>query len=221
MNNLPDHRTVYEQIARVGKAICAPARLEILDLLSQAPQDVQTLARKSGLSIANTSQHLRVLHAARLVDSSKNGQNVVYRLAEKSVAHFLRALRILAEERIGEIREIAAVYFHAKEELQPVDRKDLVDQVRKSLVTVIDVRPPEEYAAGHIRGAISIPLPELRRKLRLLPKDQNIVAYCRGPYCVLAVQAVEMLQKKGFKAVRLEEGVQDWRAMGLTLDVGD
>ena len=218
MNNLLDHRTVYEQIARIGKAICAPARLEILDLLSQAPQDVQTLARKSGLSIANTSQHLRVLHAARLVDSSKNGQNVVYRLAEKSVAHFLRALRILAEERIGEIREIAAVYFHAKEELQPVDRKDLVDQVRKGLVTVIDVRPSEEYAAGHIRGAISIPLLELRRKLRLLPKDQNIVAYCRGPYCVLAVEAVEFLRSKGFTARRLSDSVNDWRANGLPVD---
>ena len=215
MNNLSNRNAVYEHIARVGKAICAPARLEILDLLSQAPQDVQTLARKSGLAIANTSQHLRVLHAARLVDASKNRQHVVYRLADKSVAHFLRTLRILSEDHIGEIREIAAAYFHAKEELHPIDRKDLVDQVKKGLVTVIDVRPPEEYEASHIRGAISIPLPELRRKLRLLPRDQNIVAYCRGPYCVLAVKAVEFLRSKGFSARRLPDSINDWGAAGL------
>ncbi|MDI6725849.1 MAG: metalloregulator ArsR/SmtB family transcription factor [Smithellaceae bacterium] len=218
MNDLSDRRTVYEQIARIGKALCAPARLEILDLLAQAPHDVQSLARKSGLSVANTSQHLRLLHAARLVDAAKNGQHVVYRLAEKSVAHFLRALRILAEERLAEIHEIAAAYYHAQEDLQPIDRKGLVDQVSKGLVTVIDVRPPEEYAAGHIRGAISLPLPELRRKLRLLPRDQSIVAYCRGPYCVLAVQAVEFLRSKGFSAMRLSDSVHDWQADGLPVD---
>jgi rhodanese-related sulfurtransferase len=167
--------------------------------------------------VANASQHLQVLRAARLVEAEKLGLFVTYRLAEQAVCEFFRAMRLLAESRLAEVEQIKRRFLEGREGMEPVDRDALLKRVREGAVTVLDVRPVEEYRAGHIPGAMSIPLKELERRMSKLPRDQEIVAYCRGPYCVLAIQAVEMLRSKGFNAVRLEEGIQDLRAMGFPI----
>lgn len=212
---------IYEQFARIGKAVCSPKRLELLDLLCQGERTVEVLARESGLAIANASQHLQVLRAARLVETEKEGLYVMYRLADQSVCEFFRAMRVLAESRLAEVEQIKRRFMEGREGMEPVDRKALLDLVRKEAVTVLDVRPVEEFNAGHIPGALSIPLKELALHLSELSRDQEIVAYCRGPYCVLSVQAVEMLRDSGFQAVRLEEGIQDLRAIGFPITEGE
>jgi rhodanese-related sulfurtransferase len=212
---------VYEQLARIGKAVASPQRLELLDLLSQGPRTVEHLAREAHLTVANTSRHLQVLRAARLVEAEKEGVFVRYHLADEAVADFFRSLRVLAASRLAELDQIARQFFKDRDVPEPVDRRALLARARKGLVTVLDVRPTEEYRSGHIPGAISLPLHELKERLAELPRDQNIVAYCRGPYCVLAAQAVELLQEHGFRAVRLEDGVADWRARGLPIAVGE
>jgi len=212
---------IYEQFARVGKAVSSPKRLELLDLLCQGPRTVEVLAKESGLTVANTSQHLQVLRAARLVETEKEGQYVIYRLADQNVCEFFRAMRVLAESRLAEVEQIKRRFLEGREGMEPVDRKALLERVRKGAVTVLDVRPKEEYHAGHLPGAISIPLKELQLRLSDLPRDQEIVAYCRGPYCVLSIQAVELLRSRGFKAVRIEEGIQDFRAMGFHIAVNE
>jgi len=211
---------IYEQFARIGKAVSSPKRLEILDLLCQGERTVDVLAKESGLTVANASQHLQVLRASRLVEAEKVGLFVTYRLADQAVCEFFRAMRILAESRLAEVEQIKRRFLEGREGMEPVDRDVLLKRVREGVVTVLDVRPEEEYRAGHIPGAISIPLKEMERRLSDLPRDQEIVAYCRGPYCVLSIQAVEMLRARGFHAVRLEEGVQDLRAMGFPISVG-
>jgi rhodanese-related sulfurtransferase/predicted transcriptional regulator len=213
-----DH--VYEQLARIGKAVASPQRLEILDLLSQAPRTVEGIAREVHLTVANTSRHLQILRAARLIEAEKEGVFVHYRLANDAVADFYRSLRILAASRLAELEQITRQFFTGGEALEPVDRKALLARARKGLVTVVDVRPREEYTASHIAGAISIPLDELKDRLAELPHNQEIVAYCRGPYCVLAAQAVDLLREHGFRAVRLEDGVTDWRVQGLPVSKG-
>lgn len=212
---------VYEQLARIGKSVASPQRLELLDLLSQGPRTVENLAREAHLTVANTSRHLQVLRSARLIEAEKEGVFVRYHLADEAVADFFRSLRVLAASRLAELDQISRQFFTDRSALEPVDRKALLTRVRKGLVTVLDVRPPEEYRSGHIAGAISLPLHELQDRLAELPRDQDIVAYCRGPYCVLAAQAVELLQEHGFRVVRLEDGVADWRAHGLPIAVGD
>lgn len=212
---------VYEQLARIGKAVASPQRLEILDLLSQGPRTVEDLARQVHLTVANTSRHLQVLRGARLIEAEKEGVFVRYYLASETVADFFRSLRVLAASRLAELEQVTRQFFKGHDVLEAVDRKALLTRVRKGLVTVLDVRPAEEYQAGHIAGAKSIPLSELKDRLSELPREQEIVAYCRGPYCVFAAQAVELLQKQGFSAVRLEDGVADWRAHGLPVAVGD
>ena len=211
---------IYEQFSRIGKAVSSPKRLELLDLLCQGPRTVEVLARESGLTIANASQHLQVLRTARLVESEKEGLYVIYRLADQAVCEFFRAMRVLAESRLAEVEQIKRRFLEGRKGMEPVDRKALLELVRKRAVTVLDVRPVEEYAAGHIPGALSIPLKELQLRLSDLPHDQEIVAYCRGPYCVLSIQAVEMLRARGFNAVRIDEGIQDFRAMGFPIAVG-
>jgi len=206
---------IYEQLARVGKAVASPRRLELLDLLAQGPRTVEGLAREAGLGMANASQHLRALRVAELVKAEKSGLFVTYRLASPEVADLFRALRELAESRLAEIERLTRDFLEARGALEPVDRGALLDRVRRGEVTVLDVRPGEEYAAGHIPGALSVPLAELERRLAELPRDQEVVAYCRGPYCVLAVEAVRVLREHGFRAVRLEDGVPDWRARGF------
>jgi len=212
---------IYEQFSRIGKAVSSPKRLELIDLLCQGEKTVETLSQETGLTLANASQHLQVLRAARLVETEKEGLYVKYRLADQLVCQFFRSMRVLAENRLAEVEMINRRFLEGREGMEPVDRKDLLKRVKDGAVTVLDVRPTDEYRSGHIPGALSVPLGKLNELLSKLPKDQEIVAYCRGPYCVLAVQAVEMLRKKGFKAVRLEEGVQDWLAMGFSISVGD
>jgi len=212
---------IYEQFARIGKAVSSPKRLELLDILCQGPRTVEVLAKETGLTVANASQHLQVLRAARLVETEKEGLFVIYRLADQAVCEFFRATRLLAESRLAEVEQIKRQFLEGKEGMEPVNREALLGLVREGAVTVLDVRPAEEYNAGHISGAISIPLKELQLRLSDLPRDQEIVAYCRGPYCVLSVQAVEMLRAKGFKAVRIEEGIQDFRAMGFHIAVNE
>ena len=212
---------IYEQFARIGKAISNPSRLELLDLLCQGARTVEALAKEAGLGLANTSQHLKALRQARLVEAEKTGLYVTYRLADEQVCQFFRSLRSLAETRLAEIREITRNFLESRQGLQAVDREQLLAKVRDGAVTVLDVRPPEEFRAGHLPGALSIPLKELERRLSELPHDREIVAYCRGPYCVLAVEAVDMLRARGFTAFRLEDGVRDWQARGFPVVVGE
>jgi rhodanese-related sulfurtransferase len=212
---------VYEQLARISKAVASPQRLELLDLLSQSPRTVEHLAQEAHQTVANTSRHLQVLRAARLIEAEKEGVFVRYRIADEAVVDFFRLLRVLAASRLAELDQLTRQFFKDPDGLEPVDRKALLARVRKGLVTVLDVRPTEEYRSGHIAGAISLPLHELKGRLAELPHDQNIVAYCRGPYCVLAAQAVELLREHGFRVVRLEDGVADWRAHGLPVVTGD
>ncbi|MFQ5538666.1 MAG: ArsR/SmtB family transcription factor [Gemmatimonadota bacterium] len=211
---------LYEQFARIGKGVSNPHRLEILDLLCQGEKSVETLARETGLTVKNTSAHLRVLRGARLVDSRKEAQFVYYRLAGEEVCSFFLALRGLAESRLAEVREVSREYFEGPSRMTPVDRRLLLSRVERGEVTVLDVRPEGEYRAGHIPGARSVPLKELRETMRSIPKDQEVVAYCRGPYCVLALEAVALLRAEGFHAVRLEDGVADWKAAGLPVQRG-
>lgn len=211
-------KLLYEQFSRIGKGVSSPQRLELLDLLCQGEMTVETLAEQSGLTVKNTSAHLRVLREARLVETRKRAQYVYYRLADDEVCSFFLALRRLAEKRLAEVREVAREYFGGAERTTPVDRERLLARVRSGEVTVLDVRPKSEFRAGHIPGARSVPLDELRLTLRSIPMDQEIVAYCRGPYCVLSLEAVALLQAEGFSAVRLEDGVADWKAAGFPIE---
>jgi rhodanese-related sulfurtransferase/DNA-binding transcriptional ArsR family regulator len=208
-------KTVYEQLSRIGKAIASPPRLELLDLLCQGSRTVEALAREAGLTVANCSQHLRLLHRARMVETQKEGLYVTYRLAGLAVCEFFRGLRILGEQRLAEIESLLRQFRDDRELLEPVEVKALLRRIRRGEVTVLDVRPPEEYHAGHVPGAVSLPLKDLKSHLAKLPRDQEIVAYCRGPYCVLAKEAVSLLKAKGFNARRMESGIPDWRALGL------
>lgn len=210
---------IYEQLGRIGKALGSPRRLELLDLLCQGPRTVDTLAHEAGQSLANTSQHLQVLRSARLVEAERHGLFVTYRLADERVCELFMELRALAESRLAEIRTVTREFMEGRGEMLAVDREALVSKIRTGEVTLLDVRPSEEYQAGHLPGAISVPLADLERRLARLPRGREVVAYCRGPYCVLAVQAVELLRQRGFQATRMEEGVPDWRARGLPIEV--
>lgn len=212
---------IYEQFSRIGKAVSSPKRLELLDLICQGEKTVDTLSQETGLTFANTSQHLQTLKAARLIEAEKDGLYVKYRLADEMVCEFFRSMRVLAENRLAEVDLIKRRFLEGREGMEPVNRDDLLARVGEGGVTVLDVRPTDEYMAGHIPGALSVPLDRLKEILANLPVDQEIVAYCRGPYCVLSVQAVEVLRANGFNAIRLEESVQDWRAMGLPVEIGD
>jgi len=214
-------KPLYEQLARLGKAVASPARLELLDLLCQGPRTVEGLAHEAGLSIANTSQHLRVLHGARLVEGEKSGLFVTYRLADPSVCSFFQTLRALGEKRLAEVDAILRQFRDAPETLEPVEKDALLDRIQKGEVILLDVRPAEEYRAAHLPFAVSAPLKDLDSLLAKLRRRKPIVAYCRGPYCVLAKEAVRLLRARGFRAVRLEEGVPEWRAQGLPVVVGE
>jgi rhodanese-related sulfurtransferase len=211
---------VYEQIARIGQAAASSSRLELLDLLSQGPRTVEGLARQTGQSVATTSHHLQVLRRARLVDAAKAGLYVTYRLADPRVGAFLLDLRRLAEARLAEIRQITHQFLDARGALEPLDADELRRRIRGGEVTLIDVRPREEYVAGHIPGAISLPLADLPTRVKELQKRRDVVAYCRGPYCMMALDAVDLLRRKGFRAWRLEHGVPDWRARGWPVASG-
>jgi rhodanese-related sulfurtransferase/DNA-binding transcriptional ArsR family regulator len=211
---------IYEQFARLGKAVSAPKRLELLDLLCQAPRTVEALAEQAAISVANASQHLQILRAARLIDAEKRGLYVEYRVADQQVSRFFHFLRELGETRLAEVELVTRAYLAERGAMEPVLSTELLRRVRDGEVTVLDVRPPEEFHAGHIPGALSVPLPELKKRLGELRKKREIVAYCRGPYCVMAIEAVELLRKKGFKAHRMEQGIVDWRARGWRVEIG-
>lgn len=211
---------IYEQIARVGKATASPSRLELIDLLSQAPRTVDVLAGQIGQSIAATSHHLQVLRRAKLVEAHKAGLYVTYRLADPYVGEFFLLLRSLAESRLAEVQQVTRQYLEGRGALEAVDDEELVRRVRAGEVTLIDVRPREEYAAAHIPGAMSMPLSDLRTHMPKLPKRREIVAYCRGPYCVMALDAVDLLRRNGFRAHRMAHGVLEWRAQGWRIATG-
>jgi rhodanese-related sulfurtransferase/DNA-binding transcriptional ArsR family regulator len=217
-----DHRqfkdSVYEQLARVSKALSAPKRLELLDLLCQAPRTVEALARQAALSVANASQHLQVLRAAHLVETEKKGLYVEYRVADEQVVRFFLALRGLAQGRLAELEQAARRFFEQRGPVELLGGDELLRRVHEGEVTVLDVRPPEEYRAGHIPGAVSVPIGELEQRLGELSREREIVAYCRGPYCVYAADAVRILRGQGYRAHRLEQGVADWRARGWQVE---
>lgn len=207
---------VFEQFARVGKAVASPKRLELLDILCQGARTVEVLADQAGLSLANASQHLQVLRAARLIEAEKSGLFVTYRLAD-GVEGFYLGLRGLAESRLAEVEATTRAFLRERGAMESVDSRELLRRALAGEVTVLDVRPVEEFRAGHLPNARSVPLPELQSRLAELPKDREIVAYCRGPYCVLAIEAVRVLREEGFTATRLETGPPDWRAAGVVL----
>jgi rhodanese-related sulfurtransferase len=211
---------LYEQFARIGKAVAHPKRIELLDLLCQGERSVEVLADAAAVSVTNASAHLRVLREARLVATRKEGTRVFYRLAEDAVCEFFVSLRDLAGDRYAEVDRIVRDFFDARDELEPVNRDELMQRAGQGDVMVLDVRPLEEYEAGHISGAVSVPLAELKSRMVGFPRDVEIVAYCRGPYCVLAPQALELMRAQGFKARRLENGFPEWRRAGLPVATG-
>lgn len=205
----------FRQLARIPKALANPRRLELVDLLAQSEHSVENLARLTAMSIANTSQHLQVLRAATLVTVRREGPWAYYALSSPAVFRAAQAIREVGQSQLAELDRIARVYLRQREELEPITAGELLRRMRKDDVVVLDVRPEEEYRAGHIQGARSVPVGELKRRLAGLPKKHEVVAYCRGPYCVYADEAVALLLKRGFRAVRLDTGFPDWKAAGL------
>jgi rhodanese-related sulfurtransferase len=209
-------QALFDEFARVGKALASGRRIELLDVLANGERTVEGLARESGLSVANTSQHLQVLRQAGLVVARRNGNSIHYRLATSEVFELWRALRTLAASRLAEVERLAAAYLGARHQLEPITRQELARRLQEGdELVVLDVRPAEEHAAGHLPGAVSIPLPELRERLRELPGDREIVAYCRGPFCAFAHEAIRVLTDAGRNARRLEDGLPEWAAAGL------
>jgi rhodanese-related sulfurtransferase/DNA-binding transcriptional ArsR family regulator len=202
--------TLYEQVARIGKVFSSPKRLELIELLCQAEKTVETLARESSLSVKLASAHLRELRAAQLVETRRDGKNIYYRLADKAVADLWVQIHKLAENRLDVLQMALQKIAREADDLVPSDRESLMKAARKGEVVVLDVRPAEEYLTAHLPFARSIPLDELRQRLSELPKDRSIVAYCRGPYCLMAIDAVELLNKEGYRAMHLREGVAEW-----------
>ncbi len=211
---------LYAQFARVGKALASPQRLELLDLLAQGERTVEDLAREATLSIANASQHLRLLRQARLVNSRKDGLHVYYRLADPTVFALWRALRTVGETQLAEIDRLVDTYMRRPERLEPMSRDALYHRLVEGDVVLLDVRPALEYRQGHIAGARSIPLEELEQRLQDLDPHREIIAYCRGPYCLFAGEAVALLRANGFTAQRYAEGFPDWAAAGLPVAAG-
>lgn len=214
-------RELFEQFARIGKAMASGARIELLDLLSQTERTVEELADLTGMSIANVSQHLQVLRRAQMVEVRREGLYAFYRLADESVFRLWQAVRAVGETRLAEIERVVAAYLKDRATLEPVTVKELAKRLDEGVVVVIDVRPVEEFAAGHIRGARSIPVNELKQRLAELPRMREIIAYCRGPYCVQSDEAVSLLKRHGFNVRRLEVGLPDWRANGLPVVSAD
>lgn len=212
--------SLYTQFARIGHAVSTPRRLELLDLLSQGERTVEQLAEQSSTPVKNTSAHLRALRHARLVETRRDGPYVHYRLADDEVFHFLRVLQALGRRRLAEVEQVARLYIDGRDALEPVGLAELQRLTRDGAVTLLDVRPRAEYEAAHIPGALSIPVPELEGRLAELPRDHEVVAYCRGPYCVYSVEAVELLRAHGYRARRTAHGLPDWKAEGLPVARG-
>ena len=211
-------QALYEQFAEVAKALANGIRLEILELLAQGEKSVEALAGRANLPVANASQHLRLMRQAGLLASRREGKFIFYRLSDPAVLALVAALQRVAERNRVQAREIVKTYFRERDALEAVSRQELRRRIRDGLVTVLDVRPGDEFAAGHLPRAVNIPLADLPRRMREIPKSREVVAYCRGPYCVLAFEAVAWLRKRGFEVRRLEDGYPEWRAAGLPVE---
>ena len=211
---------LYGQLARIGKALSSPHRLEMLELLAQGERTVESLAGEMGQSLANTSQHLQVLRQATLVESRKDGLFVRYRLADPDVFDLPRAIRAVAERRLAELERLVNEHFGNRSDAEPVPMDELLKRARSKEVVILDTRPASEYVAGHITGAISIPVDDLQRRLKELTRAKEYVAYCRGPYCVYADRAVEILRASGRRGRRLAGGFPEWRSAGHPIAVG-
>src|SRR5512145_124992 len=208
----------YKSLARIGAALSSGVRLELLELLAQGERSVDELANLTGASVANTSQHLQKLRQAGLIVGRKEAQFVKYRLAGDEIVALVDALGVAGQAYLADVDRVVRLYFTAKDDLEPVLAPELLERARKGLVTVLDVRPPEEFAAGHVPGAINIPVHELEKRIKELPRRREVVAYCRGPYCLMSYDAVSVLRKKGLKARRLEAGMPEWRASGMPVE---
>jgi rhodanese-related sulfurtransferase len=221
--NSHDHRPfkdqLYEQFARIVKALANPHRLELVDLLAQGECTVEELAREAALSVANASQHLQTLKAAHLVQVRREGLYAYYSLADESVFHLWQAIRSLGEAQLAEIDRIVKTFLEDRDSLQPVSAEEFLSISQNGNIVLLDVRPSQEYAAGHIPGAISVPVDDLESYLKQLPRNKEVIAYCRGPYCIFSDEAVQLLRAHGFRARRLKEGLPDWRVAGLPVEV--
>ena len=209
---------IFGQFARVGKALSSPRRLEIVDLLAQGERTVEEIARETSMSVASASQHLQALKAARMVEARREGLYMHYRLADEDVFRTWQAVRALAESRLSEVDEVVEAYLVDRDALEAVESEDLLERLRGGSVVILDVRPGEEYRAGHIPGALSVPVEALEAALKTLPRDREVVAYCRGPYCVFSDEAVAFLRARGYRARRLRQGLPDWRAAGMPVE---
>lgn len=209
---------LYEALARVGTALGAAGRLQLLEFLAQGERSVDALASMTGLSVANCSKHLQALRQAGLVTARKEGLRVYYAIAGDDVVALYSALQRVAENRVAEVERLVRTWLAHRDELEPVPPGELLDRAKKGLVTVLDVRPAEEYAAGHLPGAVNIPVSQLEGRLARLPKRREVVAYCRGPYCLMSFEAVALLRRRGLKARRLKDGFPEWRAAGLPVE---
>ena len=212
--------SLYAQFSRIGHALASPKRIEILDLLGQGEKTVEQMAESTATPIKSMSAHLLVLRQARLVETRREGTYVHYRLADDDVLSVVRALEALGHQRLADVDRVVALYLDGRDNMEPVSLKDLRRLMREEDVTVIDVRPPDEFIAGHIPGARSIPVRELRQRLKEIPKNREVVAYCRGRYCVYSLEAVTLLRKQGYRARRAVEGLPDWRAAGFPVEQG-
>jgi rhodanese-related sulfurtransferase len=211
---------LFGQFARIGKALSSPRRLEIVDLLAQSEHTVEEIAEETSMSVASASQHLQALKAARMVEARREGLYMHYRLADEDVFRTWQAVRALAESRLSEVDRVVEAYLEDRDALEAVGATELMERLSDGSVVVLDVRPEEEYLAGHIPGAISVPVDALEDALQTqtLPKDREIVAYCRGPYCVFSDEAVALLRSRGYRARRLRQGLPDWRAAGMPME---
>jgi rhodanese-related sulfurtransferase/DNA-binding MarR family transcriptional regulator len=216
MSSLGPKQRVFAGLAEIAQALGHAHRLELLEHLGQGERSVEDLATRTGLTVANTSRHLQLLRRAALVEGRREGKRIFYRLSgEEAVVGLLHALSRVGEQNSAEIARVMTVYFRARDELEPVSRDELVDRLRSGTATVLDVRPEDEFRQGHLPGALNIPLAELERRLAELPADREIVAYCRGPWCVLSFEAVAALRQQGYQARRLEDGFPEWKVSGL------
>ncbi|HDR9484503.1 TPA: ArsR family transcriptional regulator [Burkholderia aenigmatica] len=221
MSSTGPKQAIYASLAEVAQALGHPNRLELLEHLAQRERSVEELTALSGMTFANTSRHLQILRRARLVDTERRGKHIVYRLAgDSEVVVLMKALGRVGERNVAEVDKVMGDYFHARDALEPVSRDELTARLADGLVTLLDVRPHDEFTEGHLPGALNIPLSELDARVSELPAGTEIVAYCRGPYCVFAVEAVAALRARGFDAARLEDGFPEWKAAGLAVETG-
>ncbi|MAT65508.1 MAG: ArsR family transcriptional regulator [Gammaproteobacteria bacterium] len=209
---------LFTQFARIGKVLGNAHRLALIEYLAQGERSVEALAQVAGLSVANTSQHLQQLRQAGLVETRREGQRIHYRLSGDDVVTLLDAMRRVGNRHLAEIDQLIDTYLTTKDSMEPVAAQELMKRLKRGEVTVLDVRPEEEYAAGHLPGAVNIPLNSLEKQLAALPADREVIAYCRGPYCVLSYDAVAELRRRGYRARRLEEGYPEWRSAGLPVE---